>query len=280
MGQRIVRRATTAAALALGILVAICTPVFAFASRATHAVVVPKLAKGSATATCPTGEHVSFGGLVAQFKPPVGAGALVFPTGMRRTANNKWTVYGQSGTTYGGSRLTAVAYCDHGTAAPRIASNTVTLPALSERTATATCPAGTIAVAGGYNSGAAVNHVELLTRLEQGATTRQWLVSMLNIEKTATKLTAYAYCAPGADPTIISKVVTVPANKGATAHASCPTGTTLLFGGLLALSPGDAHHSAALEPFSWTASSTKQWDVVAYNIGDRAGYLTALAYCR
>ena len=262
------------------VCVALAAPVVAFASRATRGVVVRRLSSGSVTATCPKGEHVAFGGLVAEFEAPPKAPKhpVVFPEGMRRTAPDRWTVLGQNGAPDTGSRLTAIAYCNRG-AVPSTASNAVAVAANRTGAATATCPAGKVVVGGGYNSGASLHHLELMVRLERPSPT-QWRVILRNIAPRATNVTAIAYCAAGPAPTERVTTVTMPKHKGGTARASCPANTSLVFGGLIANSPRSGIHGADLEAFSWTAASTKQWVVTGFNDGDAGGTLEALAYCR
>jgi len=203
----------------------------------------------------------------------------VFPTGMRRTATGKWSVYGQSGSSKMGSRLTAVAYCDHGTAASIVKEKKVSVGAFANASVAATFPVGTVVVAGGINSRAGLNHIELVTRLDR-PTPRQFRASVVNITASSTVLTAYAYCGGGVAPTVHKRTVTLAARKGGIARAYCPAGTKLVFGGLLQTSPVSGSHGADVAPFSWTAPSNTEWNVTGYNAGDRAGTLSALAYCR
>jgi hypothetical protein len=258
--------------------VAVASPVYGFVAKRSHSVVVPKLQKGSATARCPAGEHVTSGGVIGQFRPPIGAGPIMFTEGMRRTAANKWTVYGWNNADFIGSRLTAIAYCDKGPV-PTVAQKTVTLPGFRVASAIATCPAGTVVVGGGYNSGASAQHVEILARLNRLAST-QWVVTMVNLRSAATKLTSIAYCGHGVAPTQVASMVTLAAQKGGTARVSCPAGTSIVFGGVVANSPVVGKKSAVVAPFSWSAASTKQWVVTGFNAGDTAGGLIAVAYCR
>ena len=240
---------------------------------------VPKLRPGAATAVCPAGEHVTSGGVIGQFRPPVGNGPIMFPEGMRRTAGNKWTVYGWNNALFTGSRLTAVAYCDHG-AVPAVAEQTVALPGGKVATAIAACPAGSVVVGGGYNSASSPGHLEIVVRLGL-LSARQWVVSMGNFRSAGTKLTAIAYCGHGVAPTEAAAAATLGAHKGGTVRVSCPSGTSVLFGGVAASSPGTSSKQFAdLAPFSWTAADTKQWVVTGYNAGNLAGTLFAVAYCR
>ena len=104
---------------------------------------------------------------------------------------------------------------------------------------------------------------------------------MVNIGKSATSMTAIAYCSTGTAPQEIAKSITVHGHQGATARATCPAGTSLLFGGVEVSPPtGSTTHFSAVTPFSWTAASRTQWAVTGYNIGDQSGTLIAFAYCR
>ena len=131
-------------------------------------------------------------------------------------------------------------------------SKSAPLPGLTVRTVIATCPVGTIAVGGGYSSAASLDHAEAVFQLADGADPRQLAVSLGNVKKTATKMTAYAYCAAGVAPVVVEKTISVKPHKGGTAHATCPSGTSLLFGGLRATSPGSPTFN--LPAFSWSAS--------------------------
>ncbi len=272
------RRFVGAAGVAVAVCIALAAPGFAFASRATRGVVVPKLSSGSVTATCPKGEHVSFGGVVAQFQAPPRSGAIVLPEGMRRTAPDRWTVSGTSSSAVTGSRLTAIAYCAQG-AVPASTSASVKLEGSSSGSAIAACPSGTVVVGGGYNAGASPTHSEVVVRLD-APTARQWRVTALNISGAATTLTALAYCARGVAPAVRSTSLTLNAHKGGTARVSCPKGKSIVFGGLAAHSPLIGKQNAVVAPFSWTAASNSQWVVTGYNAGDVPGSLEALIYCR
>ncbi|MGO9876014.1 MAG: hypothetical protein ACLPVY_19730 [Acidimicrobiia bacterium] len=274
------RRFTAATSGAVVIVcVALATPAIAFASRTTSGVVVPKLATRSVTTSCPRGEHVSFGGVVAQFVAPPHSGAIVLPEEMRRTASNRWTVTGTSTSEVTGSRLTAVAYCDQGSV-PSSVSNSVSVGGYRVGAAIATCPAGTVVVGGGYDSDASATHQEIVVRL-QALSARQWAVTVLNISSAATTLTALAYCArSGVVAREYFTTLKLPSHTGGTARVTCPKSTSLAFGGLLANSSTSGSKTAVIAPFSWTAASTTQWVVTAYNAGEAPGSLDAFAYCR
>ena len=272
--------------LAAGVIVLLClalaVPAFAFAARSTRTVVVPQLAERSVTATCPKGEHVSFGGVIGEFKPPpkTTGRPSVYPTSMHRTAAGQWTVSGQSEAIGTGSHLSAVAYCDRGSV-PRVASSTIRLGGFDAKTAIATCPAGTVVVGGGYSSGSSLTHVEYLGQLDLDSSTRL-AVTMVNISKAATTVTAIAYCAKGPAPTEHSTVLKLAGHKGGTARVSCPAHTSLVFGGVLVSPPTEssAGNFSAVVPFTWTAPTPTQWVVSGYNLGNLPGTLLAVAYCR
>jgi hypothetical protein len=260
---------------------ALIVPAFGYESSKTTTVVVGPLAAGSVTATCPKGEHVSFGGLIAEFKPPPKAAGhpAEFPTGMYRSAPDRWTVTGQSNSTGASGHLSAVAYCGRGRVSTS-ASRTAPLPGSRALSATATCPAGTVVVGGGYRSGSGSTHLEGVGQLLAPSSTR-WIVSMLNLTQAPTTITAIAYCATGVAPNPYRTTLTLAAHKGGTAHVRCPSKTSLVFGGVDTSEPtGPSTRSSLVIPFRLTATSQTQWDVAGYNDGDRSGTLSAVAYCR
>jgi len=267
-------RATVFGSVVVGVIcVALAAPVLAFASRSTKTVVVHSF--GSANAVCPKGEHVGFGGFVS----PRRKGLPVVGEGMRLTAPDRWTVYGASLSAGRSGSLSAVAYCDHGTAGPRVASKTV--PLVGTGTAIATCPAGTVVVGGGYNSAAIPMHAEYVQRLERVGLT-QWRVTMINVGLPTT-MTAYAFCSGGVAPKLASATVKVPGDGvNTTAQVSCPKGTALVGGGFVENGTGGLD----VVPQRLTAASTTQWVVAGYGVfvylngNSHAATLTALAYCR
>ena len=261
--------------------VALAVPAFGFASRSTATTVIRPLKSGSVTARCPKGEHVAFGGFIGEFRPPLRTAgrAATFPTSMRRTAPGSWTVTGRSDTVLTGSHLSAVAYCDRGKVSSS-ASNSVRLPGSRAKTVVATCPAGTVVVGGGYHSGSSATHFEGVGQLLALSPTR-WEVSMLNLVSAPTTLTAIAYCAPGVAPTAYRSTLTLAPHKGGTSCARCPSGKTMVFGGVDTSEPtGPSSRSALVIPFSMTASSRTLWVATGYNDGSLPGTLTAVAYCR
>ena len=256
---RLARRGLFVSALVL-VCVAIAIPAVAYTSRSTRTNVIRSGSGpvyGSSTATCPKGQHVLFGG----FSNGV--------AGMRRTASNQLTVDGYN---LGGQPLwlTSFAYCGYGPIA-KIATGTVTIT--SSGTATATCPAGRVVVAGGF---AATPHsVIAMTRLERIAPNRLRVSAYLRygITKRAA-LTAIAFCGTGTAPKLVSQTVTL-GKAGGSAVATCPAGTKLVFGGVIA--KGAGYHPLV---FSMVAVNQNSWRVRESTDKRAASTLTSLAYCR
>ena len=194
---------------------------------------------------------------------------------MRRTANNRWTAYGtnSSPTPYGGTpiSLSSYVYCGYGPI-PSKATSTVEIRRNSSGSATARCPAGTVVVAGGF---ATTPHTFIyVTDLERVASDL-WRVS--GSGGGATSLTAIAYCGPGPAPKLVSQTVTTFHHAGylGLAHATCPAGTHLVFGGAVLKRTGDEFLQTLRVPLN----TKNTWAVTGYG-GMGRGKLTALAYCR
>jgi hypothetical protein len=266
---RLARRGLLSAVLGAFACVVVAAPVYAFASRRTHVAIVPPAdtiattAFGSSTATCPTGQHVLFGGFDGG------------EAGMRRTANDRWTVdtfnLPVPDVSPSSISVSSMAYCGYGPVASK-ATSTVEIryrsPSPASGAATARCPAGTVVVAGGFAS--TPHSVVFATGLERVAADL-WRVSARLLFGTHTALTSIAYCGPGPAPKLVSR--TIKTIIGGTARATCPVGTTLAFGG------GVTKASGSNFTFLRTlrADTRSTWSVGGYTGG---GKLTALAYCR
>ena len=115
--HRLARRGLLSTVVGALVCAVVATPVSAFVSRRTHIVLVPASAPftvGTSTATCPSGQHVLFGGFENG------------SAGMRRTANNRWTVYGLNFAVPDIARppvsLYSMAYCGYGPVASKATS--------------------------------------------------------------------------------------------------------------------------------------------------------------
>jgi hypothetical protein len=189
--------------------------------------------------------------------------------GMRRTAVNQLTVDGYN---LGGQplSLTAFAYCGKGPA-PSKATSTVRIT--SAGTATATCPAGKVVVAGGF---AASPHTVLaLTRMERVAANQLRVSAYLRYGLTKRSLlTAIAYCGTGRAPTVVSNTQPLP-KTGGNVEAKCPTGKTIVFGGVIARAVG---YNPLV--FVMAAIDQQTWRVRESTDKHAAATVTSLAYCR
>jgi len=258
----------------------------AYESRRAHTAVIRGGQQGSSTATCPAGEHVLFGG-AAGVPPSSEHEAYVLPTGMRRSADNHWTVDGFPLPRFGSvgppqyvpGRLRSIAYCGRGPL-PSKATNTARF-ADGRTSVIAKCPTGTVVVGGGFTTKYR-NNGPFISDLERVASDK-WRVSVIDWPGygEGASLTAVAYCGTGPAPKLITTSVAVWGGKGGTAHASCPTGTALMFGGVIASPRGD--HNPGAVPSALGADSNRTWSVSGFGYissQDSPDELTALAYCR
>jgi hypothetical protein len=203
-------------------------------------------------------------------------GGLYGGQGMRRTANNRWTVdaFNILAPPFGPFRvsLTSFVYCGYGPVPSKVTS-TVELRGFGS--ATARCPAGTVVVAGGF---AISPHTKIrVNRLERVAADR-WRVSASVFAVSHTALTSIAYCGPGPAPKLVSRTIDTrgPFDRTmvGTARATCPVGTTLAFGGAIVTTTG----SQVIFLKTLRAETRSRWSVGG--LGGIGGRLTALAYCR
>jgi hypothetical protein len=268
---RWVRRGVFSGLAGVVVCAVVAAPVWAFASRRTHVAIVPapfeRQAFGSSTATCPSGQHVLFGG----FKNG---------SSMRRTANDRWTAYASNEgfPPYGSPpiSLSSYVYCGYGPV-PSKATSTVgsrLIPGGADVTATARCPAGTVVVAGGFATPPRTD-VDV-TDLERVASDL-WRVS--GFVPGGRSLTAIAYCGPGPAPKLVSQTVTTFDHAGylGLARATCREGTHLVFGGAIVI----GGVGAAFQTLRVPAKTKDTWAVTgSHGETFRGGRLTALAYCR
>jgi hypothetical protein len=196
-------------------------------------------------------------------------------SGMRRTASNRWTVYGWNvsifleGANNSPLSMSSMAYCGYGPV-PSKATSTVEIRRRegvdeASGSATARCPAGTVVVAGGFAT--TPNTAVAVTGLERVAADL-WRVSAyipLGITRHAA-LTSIAYCGPGPAPKLVSR--TIKTLTDGPALAPCPVGKHLAFGGAI-VKGGN--------PFLETLRARTQ---STWSVGGYGGKLTALAYCR
>jgi len=261
-------------AVAVLACVVVAAPVSAFVSRRTH--VAGESAPEtyvSSTATCPSGQHVLFGGFDGS--------SPGLATGMRRTASNGWTVDAYNpGNPENGTfepfpiKVSSMVYCGFGPV-PSKATRTVELryPGRVFGSVTARCPAGTVVVAGGFASTPQSDvAVTGLDRVAAGLWRVSAYLPFAFAGHAVVALTSIAYCGPGPAPKLASRTVDdVVVDR--TARATCPVGTKLAFGG--AIIPFGFEGVGSLKTLSAETRST--WSVSG---NADSGKLTALAYCR
>jgi hypothetical protein len=245
----------TVTGVVLCVLMAV--PVWAYASQRSHTVTIksgPQPVFRSATARCPAGQNVLFGG----YKNGV--------AGMRRSANNDWTVDGFN-LGNGPLKLTSYAYCGKGSIPSRYTNSKVIT---SKGSATAKCPAGKVVLAGGFST--SPNTVFAATRLARTAADRWQVAGYLRYGITKrTTLTAIAYCGKGPAPKAVPRTVKLSSDGGRT-KAACPSGKRLKFGGMVV---STAKPRTALV-FHMRVEDGNSWAVA----NSTAGNLTSIAYCR
>jgi hypothetical protein len=235
----------------------IAVPVWAYTSERQRTITVPSGPEPvfrSATARCPSGQRVLFGG----YRNGV--------AGMRRTAENRWTV---NGFNLGGDPLdlTSYAYCGKGPIGSR---HTKTVSITSYGTATVKCPAGTVVLSGGFAT--SPKTVFAASRLKRTAANRWTVSGYLRYGRTKrTGLTAIAYCGRGPAPKPTARTVKI-GNDGGQSAVTCPTGKQLRSGGMLVRT---AKPKTALV-FFMRVDGANTWRVA----NSTAGRLTSIAYCR
>jgi hypothetical protein len=184
-----------------------------------------------------------------------------------------------TGTNAGGSpgTLTGYAYCD---TKPRKvvtrSSQFVPLPAGTQRTATASCPAGSVPISGGYrfiNDSHASGSAVLSRRVHHG-----WEVSGYNGGPGLSVLKAFVWCQRDAAPLEgQSTKQTINPFASGTGSTPCPAGTRIVSGGFnghLKVQSGTLR--VALPFISRRAQNS--WEVKAASAGT-SSTLTTIAYC-
>jgi hypothetical protein len=156
----------------------------------------------------------------------------------------------------------------------------------NDSTATASCPAGTQALGGGFSSSPAPDLAGSTSFPVFFASYRSspatWLSAFLNSGATAHAVTSYAYCAAGLKLKETDATFTVPASSMAGIESktlptpSCPKGLALLGGGFNSARP------ASMGPLPiWTKSGPagSTWEVGMYNISLVEDSLTSQGIC-
>lgn len=260
--------------------------------------------KVTVPASCPSGTELVGGGYAAT---PFTTGGSNFVFESRRTGTGTWTVSALNASALAGS-LVAEAYCRRGAPTLSEAAASTTLPAavitFPEGQASASCPSGQNAVAGGFS--AAVDTGLGYTGAFVFASTRSaagtWAVSAMNTDSDDPRaFSSFAYCAIAQSPSVASAIVDVTGagTPVAATTPACPKvkgkkrkgskkkpkkkATSALAGGFITpkpdvgLGPGSSHGVFNFE----SRRSGTTWRASGNSLGTEPGAsrLQATAYC-
>ncbi|HEX2358872.1 MAG TPA: hypothetical protein VHH72_03545 [Solirubrobacterales bacterium] len=213
------------------------------------------------------------------------SGRTTVRTKLKRTGRHTWEVGAAALGQETGSIL-PVGYCTKLRGTQITAAASATVPANEIGTATATCPAGSRAVSGGFESPGfdlTSGHVLPLTSMRVGD--KSWQVTGVNPDFGAgvspAQLIAYAYCLKGKPPITTVSVDVLVVGEGFTpADVNCPSGTRALSGGF------DGHpvidqsgFNAAGSVESYRLSGRTGWRTNAVQAGEQPSTVTTYAYC-
>jgi hypothetical protein len=155
-----------------------------------------------------------------------------------------------------------------------------------QSTATATCPAGTQALGGGFSSaptpdlGSSSSFPIFFANYRASPTS--WFSAFTNAGSTPRTTTSYAYCASGLKVSETTAASTVPASSMAGIQSktlpapSCPKGRALLGGGFNSGPPAGA---GPLPIWAKSGAAGPSWEVSMYNLSGVADPLTSFGYC-
>ncbi len=256
------------------------------------------------TATCPAGQLAVGGGFTA---PLVVSGTtltdlhIVYES--RRVGDNSWQVSAareHSGGPAASLPVTASADCRTATLRKKKGKKKRKVLRISEvsaagelssgsggqSTATATCPAGTQALGGGFSSTPAPvltgspSFPVFFANYKSSPTS--WLAAFTNSGSPQRTVTSYAYCASGLKLTDLSAASTVPASSMAgiesttLASPNCPKGKSLLGGGFNSSAPGPM---GPLPILTGSAAAGPSWHFIVYNLSEVADNLVSQGIC-
>jgi hypothetical protein len=259
----------TGALLALGV-----APAGAAIKTASKSLQINPGGTGSVAASCAAGTvPVSAGFVSGGFRFDTGG---VVPTASVRLAGGS-SATGRNVSPSVAGTLTDFAYCD--TDARTIvtrSSSLVQLPVNQPRIASASCPAGTVPISGGYRftNGAHGTGAAFRSRKVSGG----WQVGGYNGGPGTSAFTAFVYCQRhGPLLETRSSSTTIPKFTRGSVQAVCPTGTRVLSGGF------DGHLTMSPSPrVALPIASTRMgnsWRVAGAAGGTPTSTLTGFAYC-
>ena len=184
-----------------------------------------------------------------------------------------------------GSVVTAfVAWAALASAALSEHSKDVTIPALTDKTATASCPSGTEAVSGGFASPGfdpQFNGASIIPFGSRRAGNDAWTVDGKNfsVGDTSGKMFSYVYCDKhGPNLAVAKKTTTIASNDNGSAAAKCPRGSEAFSGGWQ--SPKNVTGDNAFFAFTSKRAGDRKWKVTAFNDDNTNSHdLKVFAYC-
>jgi hypothetical protein len=223
-----------------------------------------------ASVPCPTGTVVWGGGVYfSAYSPPVSINTNTWdggtPGAWQVRVNNTHPFTANFGVN---------AICARKPNKYQLAFTQVADPAGTQAGGVATCPKGTVVLSGGIKSTADVASVYLTTaRPTSGRTFRavQW-----NGSSADQPFFVYALCAERPPGYVrVSSTVTVAPNTGGFSETQCPTGTSVLGGGVGVASP-----NPAVIPFSTSSlGGAHRWDVWVENTTAGTQQMSSFAIC-
>jgi hypothetical protein len=238
-----------------------------------------RYAAGTVQTTCPSGQHVAVGGVLGQYELPAAGGRYIIPTGMVRVGVGGLMARGFNDSREKEGHLKVTARCSAGSA-PKTVRGSPLWFGEGDHTVVS-CPPGTVVVGSGFDMETGPRHIGILDGMQRvGPTKLRYDLEVISDD--AVYMTPYALCGHGAAPTAVTVSKGLAGQHGMTLRATCPAPKKLLFGGF-AVTGNDLwfeKNGAHVAVFGWNAASPTQWDVTAFNVGQRAARLAVSAYCR
>jgi len=232
---------------------------------------------GTTVAGCPRGSEAVAGGFASPGFDPTFTGPGITAEDSKRVGDRAWKT---SGFNFGGAtgKEVGYAYCDTHKPGLKVKSDTTSVPAFSNGSATATCPGRSEAVSGGF-AGFGPLDAAVFPFTSKRVGDDSWKVVGFNNDNTnAEDLKAIAYCdkhGPGLKAK--SADVSVPGGTAQLATAKCGRGKSAYSGGYSAQVGAQADG-----PFAFRSKKTKggDWTAAAQGNGPSTNRLTVFAYCK
>ncbi len=245
----------------------------------------------TAKVACPSGFSPRNAGWAGDVDPDFFAGnAEVLPQAMRYKGGT-WKVQGSNEGESSG-QIAAIQLCSAKRALEmRAVKKTKKLKPGTKTTVTATCPKGTEVLGGGFDSGtAATMKPSSFVYGTKRTSNRRWRVytefpspakAWLQKGNPRGTVSSIAYCGRGPQISVASHAATVQYGQTNFANATCPPGTSVLFGA--AKGSLDFANLTGVFPDASAASSAHAWSAEGVNFAfgpkGTPSKITAYAYC-